>query len=194
MIHSWIFMDIHGHSWTFALKRNQDSSRFVTSVVDIFLPQNTNSQYFLTIYQQNPLICWISPHKSLFLHSIYRTIKPLYIIMKKSRNTVLLIILMSMVCYDLYAYNIAIPNNDGVTIYYNWMNNQTELQVTYKSYSSSKYYGYENITSISIPKTVIYNEKEYQVTSIGENAFRGNTGLTSVTIPNNVTRSPQPHK
>ncbi len=180
MIHSWAFMVIH-------VKKKSRFEPICAFRGCFFPPQNANSQYFLTIYQQNPLIYWISPHKFLFLHSIYRTIKPLYIIMKKSRITVLLIILMSMVCYDLYAYNIAIPNNDGVTIYYNWMNNQTELQVTYQYYSSYKYYGYENITSISIPKTVIYNEKEYQVTSIGENALRGNSGLTSVTIPNSVT-------
>ena len=40
---------------------------------------------------------------------------------------------------------------------------------------------------IVIPSFVNYNEKEYCVTSIGESAFRGCSGLTSVVIPNTVT-------
>ena len=51
------------------------------------------------------------------------------------------------------AYDIAVENAEGITIYYTYINNSTELQVTYKSYSASgrygsnytyTYYGYEN--------------------------------------------------
>ncbi|MBR1394573.1 MAG: leucine-rich repeat domain-containing protein [Prevotella sp.] len=41
--------------------------------------------------------------------------------------------------------------------------------------------------NIAIPESVSYNNVEYSVTSIGSNAFRGCSGLTSVTIGNSVT-------
>ena len=41
--------------------------------------------------------------------------------------------------------------------------------------------------SVTIPETVLYNGKVYSVTSIGDKAFYGCNGLTSITIPNSVT-------
>ena len=54
------------------------------------------------------------------------------------------------------------------------------VSVTYRSYS--KYSG-----EIIIPEMVTYNDTEYSVKEIGDYAFRGCTGLTSVIIPNSVT-------
>ena len=58
------------------------------------------------------------------------------------------------------------------------------VEVTYKgnSYYSKGYTG-----NVVIPESVIYNEKNYSVTRIGDHAFYGCSGLTSVEIPNSVT-------
>ena len=107
---------------------------------------------------------------------------------KQSFITILLTVLMSMVGVKAFAYDIAVANSDGITIYYNWTNNNTELSVTYYSYSY--YYGtYNNNYSgnIVVPESVVYEGNTYRVTSIGDRAFIDSSDLTSVTIPNSVT-------
>ena len=60
------------------------------------------------------------------------------------------------------------------------------VRVTYRgNYYDS--YSNEYTGSVVIPEKVIYDSKEYSVTSIGVVAFYGCSGLTSVTIPNSVT-------
>ena len=63
-------------------------------------------------------------------------------------------------------------------LYYNITSNNT-VEVTEGNYS--------NLTIINIPKTVIFNNITYSVTSIGIAAFSDCSGLTSVNIPNSVT-------
>ena len=55
--------------------------------------------------------------------------------MKQLSITFLLAVLMGMIGAKAYAH-IEVKNADGVTIYYNWINNSTELEVT------GVYYGY----------------------------------------------------
>ena len=62
------------------------------------------------------------------------------------------------------------------------------VEVTYEQYPNGGYRpAYQSLTTANIPKSVTYQNQRYSVTSIGRNAFRGCTGLTSVTIPNSVT-------
>ena len=80
------------------------------------------------------------------------------------------------------AHDIEVQNGDGVTIYYNYINDGTELEVTFRGSSYGEYSG-----NVVIPEDVTYMNRTRKVTSIGYRAFRSCSGLTSVTIPNSVT-------
>jgi len=109
--------------------------------------------------------------------------------MKQINLSFILIMLMSMVGLNTSAHKIEAINADGKTIYYNYINNNTELAVTYRSSSSyNSPYSYNEYTGdIVIPESVTYLNKTYSVTSIADGAFEYCSGLTSVTIPNSVT-------
>ena len=102
--------------------------------------------------------------------------------MKRQSFSILLILLMSIVSTRAMAYDIAVANADGVTIYYDYFNDGEELEVTYESTSYKSYAG-----DVVIPEEVTYIDKTRKVTSIGDNAFRNCYDLPSVTIPNSVT-------
>lgn len=70
-------------------------------------------------------------------------------------------------------------------LYYNILSEKDRtVEVTYNEYSSHADYISGNVL---VPEKVRYNSLLYKVTSIGESAFRGCSGLTSVTIPTSVT-------
>ena len=56
------------------------------------------------------------------------------------------------------------------------------VAVTYKGTSSSQYSN-EYTGDVTIPESVSYGGKTYSVTSIGNYAFKGCSGLKSITIP-----------
>ena len=92
------------------------------------------------------------------------------------------LLLFAMILLPLIAsaYDIEVKNADGVTIYYNYINDGTELEVTFLN----SYYYQGNV---AIPEEVTYMNRTRKVTSIGYKAFYRCEGLTSITIPKSVT-------
>ena len=67
-------------------------------------------------------------------------------------------------------------------IYYNASASSGKATVTYRDENYNSYSG-----EITIPTEVNYNGVNYRVTEIGEYAFKGCSGLTSIEIPNSIT-------
>ena len=121
--------------------------------------------------------------------------------MKNLFNCLLLVTLMSLMCTKTMAYDIAVENGKGVTIYYNYINDGSELEVTYKSGSGFSYNhprtsGYEDLEEVTIPSIVNYSGKNLQVTGIGAHAFDCFSGmgetteynfkLSTISLPDNI--------
>lgn len=91
-------------------------------------------------------------------------------------NKRLLLSLMA-VCYNLsYASTIKVGQ-----IYYNLLENKGVAEVTY---SNTDPYDEQTYT---IPESILYDEKKYTVTAIGEKAFYKNADLTDIFLPNTIT-------
>ena len=106
--------------------------------------------------------------------------------MKRLNSMILLTLLMSMIGTKAYGHDIEVENADGKTIYYNYIKDGTELEVTCRGGYGGEYSNEYN-EAIVIPEEVTYMNRTRKVTSIGSGAFSSCGGLTSVTIPNSVT-------
>ena len=84
------------------------------------------------------------------------------------------------------AHDIEVKNADDVTIYYKYINDGTELEVTFRG-SSYNDYSNEYQGNVAIPEEVTFMNRTLKVTSIRNSAFFGCSGLTSITIGNSVT-------
>lgn len=94
--------------------------------------------------------------------------------------------LLGMFVTTASAYDIEVPNADGVMIYYVWQNDGTELAVSYGG--KNVIMGKNNYAGdVVIPESVVYEGNTYPVTGIASSAFSECPALTSVTIPNSVT-------
>ena len=94
----------------------------------------------------------------------------------KDLRLFLLFLLMSMTTNYVNAYDIAVENEYAVTIYYNYINENKELEVVGAEYSET----------VNIPSEVTYLGRTRKVTRIGERAFVG-TRSKHITIGDNVT-------
>lgn len=100
--------------------------------------------------------------------------------MKKYFFTYILTVLMSMVGIEASAYDFKATSDDGVTFFYNWIKDKTEVAVTYEGKTWVATAGYTG--DIKVPESVTYEGKTYPVTRIGYCAFF-NCEITSITIP-----------
>lgn len=106
--------------------------------------------------------------------------------MKRFRLLIVLTIFIGMMGTKLFAHDIEVKNDDGKVIYYVWINNKTELAVSFRG-SENDYRDDEYSGDIIIPESVLYEGQTYRVTDIRYKAFAGNTLLKSISIPNSVT-------
>ena len=88
----------------------------------------------------------------------------------------------------LLAYDIAVVNADGKTIYYSYYDNQTKLVVSCYNQTNTKdgVLGGAYTGDIVIPSTVTYNSTTYPVASIGDEAFANCSQMTSITLPSSI--------
>lgn len=75
------------------------------------------------------------------------------------------------------AYDFAAENDAGITIFYNYINGDKELEVN----------GCDKGTRLAIPEIVTVHGKDFKVTSIADECFKDNKDLQHVAIPNCVT-------
>ena len=121
--------------------------------------------------------------------------------MRRIKSLFTLVVLINLTSLEALAYDIAVENGEGVTIYYNYINDGSELEVTYKSGSGSsnnhpRTSGYEDLEEVTIPSIVNYSGKNLQVTGIGAHAFDCFSGmggttecnfkLSTISLPDNI--------
>ena len=102
--------------------------------------------------------------------------------MKQFKLTFVLAMLMSMVGLQAFADFDTSTKIQVDDLYYYLDKDNSQALVTSMPSASGTYTG-----DIVIPSSITHEAKTYSVTSIGYYAFKGCTGLTSITIPNSVT-------
>ena len=106
---------------------------------------------------------------------------------------IMLTMLMSLIGTKAFAYDFSVENTEGITLYYNYINDGKELELTYKTKSVPKgggeisISGYGGIKKIVIPSEVTYLNRTRKVTKIGEDVFYRCYDLEEITIPPTIT-------
>jgi len=99
--------------------------------------------------------------------------------MKHLKIKLFLIILISMTSNNIYSFSV--KNNQGITIYYNYINDDKELEVV-----RNGVYTYTDYSDIIIPEEVTYMGRTRKVTSIANYTFRNCGKLSSISIPKSI--------
>lgn len=86
--------------------------------------------------------------------------------------------------HTVFAYDFSAVAPTGQTLYYNVLSGGM-AEVTYQQQDPPRYLNLNG--SLEIPASVTYGGTSYSVVSIGDLAFSGCSGLTSVTIGNSIT-------
>lgn len=108
--------------------------------------------------------------------------------MKHGILTLLTVLLSTWYCGSAHAYDLAVANSDGKTIYYSYTNNKTCLKVCFLN-STNTLNGVQGAAysgDIVIPAEVTYSSNTYPVVAIEEDAFTYCSGITSVSLPSSV--------
>ena len=93
------------------------------------------------------------------------------------------VIALFAIASNASAYDFSAIAPSGQTLYYNIVDGNAEVT---SQNSSSPYYTIYPTGNLIIPETVSYNGTTFFVSSIGNYAFYGCTGLTALTIPNSI--------
>ena len=108
--------------------------------------------------------------------------KKRFLRLKTAMRAVMLILIMGVVgVTEGFAQDFSAKCPSGQTLYYQITDNENNYVTVV-----SPTFVFPN-GKMTIPDVVTNEGISYQVTSIGDNAFNGCTGLTSVEIPNSVT-------
>ncbi len=101
---------------------------------------------------------------------------------------ILLFTFIFLVGEKVFAYDFYAPNNEGFTLYYNYINNGKELELTYEHYDSGR--NYEHVQNLDkgiliIPEEVTYMNRTRKVTQIGEAAL-AHTWIKKIIMPKTI--------
>ena len=107
--------------------------------------------------------------------------------MNRKTFSLMLTLLLSFVSNNAFAYDFMAENSDGVAIYYNYIKDGKELEVTAKTAHKYDEYYDDYSGNVIIPEEVTYMGRTRKVTRIGDYAFSRCNKLKSVTIPSSIT-------
>lgn len=102
--------------------------------------------------------------------------------MNISKLTFCLVLYLSLLNVKAFALDIAVQNEDGLKIFYNYINDGEELEVVEMWYIiNTPFFS----SPVKIPETVTYQGRERKVTSIGKEAFK-NCSFSLLSIPSSL--------
>ena len=106
--------------------------------------------------------------------------------MKRQYYVFLLTSILFQVGLETFAWDFRIQNDEGIMLYYNYINDGKELELTYDTfYGESEYYS-NKLETIKVPSEVVYMNRTRKVTRIGKHAFWYVTCLKKVILPETI--------